>query len=355
MSQLSLFDYSALSPDLQVEVKSASERIKLRMKRTAEDIIEIGKDLIAIKEKLPHGQFLPWIDSEFGLTDKTAQNFMNVTERFGGKSEIISDFKPTLLYLLAAPSTPDEVVEQVIEKVEAGETVTPKEVKELKQKLKATEAALVKAESDVSMLRQTNLLAQQKIEEKSELLTAAEAMLQSEAQRLAEQKAEKLKAEFEAKLKALEADKAKAEEASQKAKADYESGLAKFKANPDPETQKAILELKDKFERTKGEVDRVQHSLEKLNEKADQTFAVSLSLERFHGALQKVIANHPDAIVAMSSPFLNERQLAVIENLAELLEDWSDKIRQGLANAKEAQAKTIRSVDVEVLTDEEEW
>lgn len=354
MSQLELFDYSKLSPQLQVEVKTATERIRLRMKRTAEDIIEIGKDLIAIKDKLPHGQFLPWIATEFEMSEDTAGRFMSVAYRFPDIPQF-AEFKPSLLYLLAAPSTPDEVVEKVIEKAESGEKVTPKDVKELKQKLKSAEAALVKAESEVSTLKQTNLLVSQRLEEKSELLTAAESMLQSEAQRLAEQKAEKLKAEYEAKLQALATEKAKAEDSSQKAKADYETALRKFKENPDPETQKAILELKDKYERTKGEVDRVQHSLEKLNEKADHTFSVSLSLERFHGALQKVIANHPDAIVAMSSPFLNERQLAVIENLAELLKDWSDKIRHGLILAKEAQAKTIRSVDVEVLTDEEEF
>lgn len=79
-------------------VHAATERIRLRMRRTAEDIIEIGRDLITIKKALPHGQFGEWLRSEFEMTEMTAQRFMQVTERFGGKSNIMLDFKPTVLY-----------------------------------------------------------------------------------------------------------------------------------------------------------------------------------------------------------------------------------------------------------------
>ena len=79
-----------------VVARTAAERIKLRLKRTVEDIIEIGRELTAVKDELPHGQFLPWIAAEFEMSDRTANDFMNVANRFGGKSEIIADFKPTM-------------------------------------------------------------------------------------------------------------------------------------------------------------------------------------------------------------------------------------------------------------------
>ena len=68
---------------------------------------------------LPHGKFLPWIADEFEMSDRTANDFMNVAHRFGGKSAIIADLKPTILYALSAPSTPESVVEKAIEKAEA--------------------------------------------------------------------------------------------------------------------------------------------------------------------------------------------------------------------------------------------
>lgn len=122
------------------ELTAATERIKLRLRRTAEDIIAIGQDLISIKKSLPHGEFLPWIEREFEMKERTARNFISVAERFP-KSAIIADFKPSVLYELAAPSTPPEVVQQVTAKVEQGETVTVAQVKELRRQAKEAELA----------------------------------------------------------------------------------------------------------------------------------------------------------------------------------------------------------------------
>ena len=66
-----------------------------------------------MKERLPHGSFLPWIEAEFGMSDKTAQKMMQVARVYGGKSELSSHLDPTALYELAAPKTPIEVREEV--------------------------------------------------------------------------------------------------------------------------------------------------------------------------------------------------------------------------------------------------
>src|SRR4051812_33699293 len=90
-----------------------------------------GLDLIATKKRLGHGHFLAWIDAEFGMTDRTARNFMRAAERFGAKSEIVSDLPATTIYMLAAPSTPETVREDVVRRIEAGERLVPAEVKKL--------------------------------------------------------------------------------------------------------------------------------------------------------------------------------------------------------------------------------
>lgn len=131
------FDYAALPVDAALNARAAAERIKLRLKRTVEDIIEIGRELTAVKDELPHGQFLPWIAAEFEMDQKTAFNFMSVSERFGNKLGIIPNFKPTILYALAAPSTPDSVIEKAIEKAESGAKVTVADVKDWKAELDA--------------------------------------------------------------------------------------------------------------------------------------------------------------------------------------------------------------------------
>jgi hypothetical protein len=58
------------------KVRTAADRIWKRIKQTVEDIIEVGNDLLALKEALPHGQSLPWLKAEFGWSEWSAQNFM---------------------------------------------------------------------------------------------------------------------------------------------------------------------------------------------------------------------------------------------------------------------------------------
>lgn len=127
--------------DLQLpEVAAATERIKLRLRRTAEDIVAIGQDLITIKTQLPHGQFLPWIERHFEMSEDTAGRFINVASRLGSNSALCG-ISPTVLYALSAPSTPESVVQAITEKAEAGESVTVAEVKALKQQVKDAQAA----------------------------------------------------------------------------------------------------------------------------------------------------------------------------------------------------------------------
>jgi hypothetical protein len=127
------FDYSPLEKKTAEQVQSAADRIRQSLKRTIESIIEVGNDLIAVKEVLPHGQFGPWLRAEFAWTERTAQNFIAVAERFGPKTEIISDLRidPTAAYLLAAPSAPDEARQVAVERAEAGEHITPSVAKEI--------------------------------------------------------------------------------------------------------------------------------------------------------------------------------------------------------------------------------
>jgi hypothetical protein len=127
------FDYSPLEPTMAKQVRETADRIRDRVKTTIEDIIEVGNDLLAVKETLPHGQFSPWLKAEFGWGERMAQNFMSVADRFGTKTEIIADLtiQPTAAYLLAAPSVPDEARQLALERAEAGEKITTSVAKEI--------------------------------------------------------------------------------------------------------------------------------------------------------------------------------------------------------------------------------
>jgi len=118
--------------EIGIEAKLQQYATQLRSlgKRMLGDVVEIGRILHEAKVLCGHGNFLPWLDHEFGWTDRTARNFMRVYE-LSKTSENFSDLDlpVSAVYLLAAPSTPDKVRQEVIAKAKAGEAVTVKDVK----------------------------------------------------------------------------------------------------------------------------------------------------------------------------------------------------------------------------------
>jgi len=60
------FDYAALDPQTQAIVTVARDRIRAAGRRVAGEFVEIGAELLAVKQALPHGAFLEWLGAEFG-------------------------------------------------------------------------------------------------------------------------------------------------------------------------------------------------------------------------------------------------------------------------------------------------
>jgi hypothetical protein len=125
------FDYSPLDTKIAEQARSTADRIRQRLKKTLEDLMEVGNDLLAVKEALPHGQFLPWLRAEFGWSERTAQNFMSVAESFKSAKFADLPIQPSAAYMLAAPAVPDSARQVAIEKAEAGEEITFSTAKEI--------------------------------------------------------------------------------------------------------------------------------------------------------------------------------------------------------------------------------
>lgn len=126
------YNYDAVDADIREQVIEAALDIRQRINRAQGDLIATGQKLIETKAVLPHGQFEDWVQTEFGFSQRTAQNFMNVAERFATKSETVSLFSDSALYLLAAPSTPAAAIEAATAEASAtGVSPTKERVKEI--------------------------------------------------------------------------------------------------------------------------------------------------------------------------------------------------------------------------------
>lgn len=118
------FDYAALDVEAQIAVQKHTCEIKRMMRRTTQDIIEIGEKLIEVKQYLGFGHFSNWLIAEFGWKERTARNFMRVAEVF--KSAKFADLfiASSALYLLAAPSTSESARQEALELAKKGEHIT---------------------------------------------------------------------------------------------------------------------------------------------------------------------------------------------------------------------------------------
>jgi hypothetical protein len=118
------FDYEQLSHGVAAVAREAADRIRSRLSNS---LIDTGKDLRLVRERLEHGQFGAWLRVEFGLTARTAQRYMRAA-RLADKIDTVSDLTPTALYALSAATTPKEARKNVIRRLKAGETLQRSEI-----------------------------------------------------------------------------------------------------------------------------------------------------------------------------------------------------------------------------------
>jgi hypothetical protein len=122
---------------LAEELETAAERVRKRLKNMSTEIIEIGRELREVKQRLEHGGFLKWVDKACQLSPRTAQLMMNAAEWVEGRHEIVTHLEPTAIYLLAAPSTPETVRNAVLSQIEQGQKLPSSAVKEMIRAAKA--------------------------------------------------------------------------------------------------------------------------------------------------------------------------------------------------------------------------
>jgi hypothetical protein len=102
-------------------------------KRVVGDIIEIGRRLDAARDLLKEeGRWRKWLDTELRWSPQTAGRFIQVFEASGKHSNLEHLAVPVSgLYLLAAPSTPDEAQQDIIARAESGDRLSVGDVRRI--------------------------------------------------------------------------------------------------------------------------------------------------------------------------------------------------------------------------------
>ena len=125
------FNYAALNREARIVVLQRTCEIKNLLRRTAQDIIEIGQKLVDVKQQLGHGNFRNWLKAEFDLSLSAATKFMQVYEQFKNVNFTQLNVAISALYLLAAPSTSSKARQEALARASEGESITYSKAKSI--------------------------------------------------------------------------------------------------------------------------------------------------------------------------------------------------------------------------------
>ncbi len=124
----------------EFNIEKTTAEILILKDQTAQNIIEIGKRLIKVKENLQHGQFLNWLENKVEFSRYTANRFMKIATEFSNVSAV-QHLGSKKLFLLAGL---DEKDRQEVMKENKVEDMTTRELeqvikekKEIKKQLEA--------------------------------------------------------------------------------------------------------------------------------------------------------------------------------------------------------------------------
>src|SRR3954463_9491848 len=90
----SRFDYELLDPRSLSSVQERIQLIASKIRLHAFTIVEIGRELLKIKQEVSHGQFGALLRAEFGWDERTAQRYISVAVAFDGKTDTVSVLPP---------------------------------------------------------------------------------------------------------------------------------------------------------------------------------------------------------------------------------------------------------------------
>lgn len=136
--------YDGLQPAAVTELKQIADEVRYLSKKTAEVTYRAGQIMARARDIYRHqGQgFKGWLKQEFNGSRSKAYQLIKFYEKSNdqlssvppaGHLEHMEDIPQKTLFALSEDATPDDVVKDAIDKIQAGETVTAATIKEMVQ------------------------------------------------------------------------------------------------------------------------------------------------------------------------------------------------------------------------------
>jgi hypothetical protein len=119
------FAYASVRSDIANQMRTAAHCIQQLHRAAA---VDIGRELIAIKERIEHGNFVEWIEHECQMPIRTAQRAMKAAEMVERNDKLSYLLADGLLTLSSRAAKP--IAEKIIGRIDACEKPSASEIKE---------------------------------------------------------------------------------------------------------------------------------------------------------------------------------------------------------------------------------
>lgn len=110
------------------ELHDAAQRIKALRRAATEHAVEIGRELLCIKEKMPHGAFVKWVEKACEFKIRTAQDLMKLAREAESDTKLVALMVPSTLRVYLSKKTPPAVRNTILKRLESGERVSRSDI-----------------------------------------------------------------------------------------------------------------------------------------------------------------------------------------------------------------------------------
>ncbi len=117
------FDYASLPSSIRRQVERETLAIRGFLRRTVQNVIQIGLRLTAVHETIGRDHFQSWLSAQFRWSQATASNYMQAAARFC-EAKCLEQFQASALFELARKKASDDARAEAMNRAQQGEIIT---------------------------------------------------------------------------------------------------------------------------------------------------------------------------------------------------------------------------------------
>lgn len=276
----------------------------------AQNLIQYGRVLVEAKPLVPRGQFENWVQTNFNMSERTAQQYMAVWKRFGKNENLQAVQFSNLQKMLALP----EGAETKFSEEHDLENMTAREVE------KAVKAIKAEAQSKIDRERAAREDAERRAMEAEREASMAPAAMQTALR------------EKDAEISKYQEQSRQFQEEAEAAKRDHRLTLTELQSTKQElrEAEEMLAESQQSYDRMQAELLNAQSTIARGD--AERVISEQLTAEDFSAAVRAFLGSVAQMpyMGATFSQIVDMREYRQWDELLQAVEDWAVKARQAL-------------------------